>query len=332
MIKKHNIAILIAILLISIYISLCLGTKNFDVFHILISKNANNEIYKSIILNIRLPRILICIMCGSLLSGVATVFQGFFRNPLADSTILGIASGASFGAVLSLYVSTSTIFIFSILQKFIAPINFFAFIGAVISSLIVFSLTNIFKSNSSVHLLLCGVATSAFFSAITSLCVVLSKNQVGSFYSWTTGSFNAKGWTEFFIIIIPFCVSTVMLLFCAKPLDLLICGETSAISLGLDYNRFKNYVLITGAVATSTAVVAGGVISFLGLISSHVARKIFGLTHKGLIIYSMLIGSIMLLAADTFSRFVIRPKELPVGILTSVIGAVFMFCILVKEK
>lgn len=145
------------------------------------------------------------------------------------------------------------------------------------------------------------------------------------------GSFNSKGWDEFYFLIIPSVLSLVLLLFCAKSLDVLGSGEKTAVSLGLNLPLTKIFVLISGSLAASCAVCAGGIISFVGLISPHIMRSIFGSDHKKLIPLSMFGGAILLLLSDTLARTIIAPSEIPVGIITSLIGVPFFVIVLKKE-
>lgn len=145
------------------------------------------------------------------------------------------------------------------------------------------------------------------------------------------GSFNSKGWQEFYFLIIPSIVSLVLLFCCAKSLDVLGSGEKTAVSLGLNLPMVKIFVLVAGSLAASCAVCAGGIISFVGLISPHIIRKLFGSSHKKLIPLSMIGGSILLLLSDTLARTLIAPSEIPVGIITSLVGVPFFIIVLKKE-
>lgn len=145
------------------------------------------------------------------------------------------------------------------------------------------------------------------------------------------GSFNGKGWDEFNFLIIPSIVAILLLLLCAKNLDILGSGEKTAVALGLNLPITKLFVLLAGSLATSCAVCAGGIISFVGLISPHIMRKLFGSDHRKLIPLSMICGSLLLLIADTLARTVISPSEIPVGIITSLIGVPFFVVVLKKE-
>ena len=315
-----KVAPVFALVIIGIF-AICIGTKFISPFSIF-AKNCSKTDF-IVITKIRLPRILLSVMCGALLGGTGAIFQGFFRNPLADPGIMGVCSGATFGAVLSGLLPFSAI-------SFLSPVTFFAFAGALLSAFCVFLFSKIFRGNSSVTLLLSGTAVGTFFSAIASIILLTHETDLHSFYVWTTGSFNAKGWKEFQTFIIPSLISLILLEFSAKHLDVLVCGEESAQSFGLNYNYLRNYILIIGSLAASCAVCSGGIISFVGLIAPHIVRKIYGPLHKVLIFQSMIYGAILLLIADTLARTVVAPSELPVGIITSLVGVPCFIVVLVK--
>lgn len=303
------------------FLAIGLGSKFISPFSIFTQNCSRTDFI--VLSQIRLPRILLSVICGALLGGTGAVFQGFFRNPLADPGIMGVCSGATFGAVLSGLLP-------AISFAFLSHATLFAFAGAMFSSFCVFLFSKFFKETSSVTLLLSGTAVGTFFSAIASIILLTHESDLHSFYVWTTGSFNAKGWKQFLFFIIPSVVSLVLLQFSARHLDVLVCGENSAQTFGLNYKFLRNYVLIVGSLATSCAVCSGGIISFVGLIAPHAARKIYGPVHKTLIYESMIYGALLMLIADTIARTVVAPSELPVGIITSLVGVPCFVVVLIK--
>ena len=311
----------IVALILTGLIALCIGTKFISPLSVIFRTCSKTEL--TIITRIRLPRILISIMCGALLGGTGAVFQGFFRNPLADPGIMGVCSGATFGAVLSGLIPFAAI-------PFLSPATLFSFAGALLSAFCVFLFSKFFRGNSSVTLLLSGTAIGTFFSAIASIILLTHESDLHSFYVWTTGSFNAKGWKEFSVFIIPSVISLVLLEFSSRHLDVLVCGEDSARTFGLNYKFLRNYTLISGSLAASCAVCSGGIISFVGLIAPHIARKIYGPMHRTLIFQSMIYGGLLMLTADTLARTVVAPSELPVGIITSLVGVPCFMVVLIK--
>jgi iron complex transport system permease protein len=280
--KKNKFLIilfsLIILLITSFIVSICVGSQKIslnDLLQILNlekQENIDNKILmlKNIIVKIRIPRSLLVMFTGFTLAGAGCIFQGFFRNPLAEPGIMGVTSGATLGAVCSLLLPSFFVF------KFIQPISFFAFIGAILSGLIIFLLSkkaNGYTSSSSV--ILTGTALGTLFSSITSIILLSKQNQLHSIYVWLLGSFSGKGWNEFYFLIIPFCVSLIMIFISGKYLDLLSVGEISAQTLGLNIKRTRFLVLITGSICVSCVVCAGGTIGFVGLISPHIIRILF---------------------------------------------------------
>lgn len=319
--QKFTVVLPLLIIVLLAFFAVTVGTKFISPHSIFL--NTFSDIDRTIVTRLRVPRILISILCGALLGGTGAVFQGFFRNPLADSGIMGISSGATFGAVLSGLIPVSAGFV-------ISRVSVFAFVGALLSALCVYLVSKIFRERSSVTLLLSGTAIGTFFSALASIIILTHERDLHSFYAWTCGSFNAKGWNELAVFVIPSVIALVMLMLSSKHLDVLVCGEQSAKAFGLNYNFVRNWILIAGSLASACAVCEGGIISFVGLIAPHIVRKIYGPKHKILIFESMVYGGALMLVSDTIARTVISPAEIPVGIITSLIGVPFFFFALVK--
>lgn len=277
--------------------------------------------FQNIILwNIRLPRSLLVLLTGILLGGSGAVFQLFFRNPLAEPGIMGISSGATLGAVCA-----------SVLG-FGIGINVSAFIGAILAGAFVTALAfSRAGRNSSIMLLLCGTALGTLYSSTSSMILLTGNKELHSIYSWILGSFSGRSWKELYFIIIPAVISVIMMFCISRPLDLLTGGEKSAASLGVEVSRLRILVLISGALAVSCGVCAGGTIGFVGLIAPHIVRKILGPKSKILIPFSMLFGAILLLLSDVFARTIIAPAELPAGIITSILGVPFFLTLCLKK-
>ncbi len=326
----HSFVVLLLILLLFTLISLFIGTQKISPLIFFTNFPSLDPFDKIILFELRLPRILLSILCGALLAGSGAVFQGFFRNPLADSGILGISSGATFGAVLAIFFSqTVTSFL---TFKFLSPISLFAFLGGIFTSFLILSLSFTFKTSSSITLLLSGTAVGTFLSSLSSLFLILKQRDLHTVYAWTMGSFNGKNWEDLFLFLIPSIISLILLNFCSKNLNLLGSGEKTAVTLGLNLTFTKFFTLIVGSLATSCAVCMGGIISFVGLICPHIIRNIFGSEHKIVIPFSMILGAILLLLSDTLARILISPSEIPVGIITSLLGVPFFIIVLKKSQ
>ena len=249
------------------------------------------------------------------------MFQGFFRNPLADSGIMGISSGAALGAVFSALLSASVA----------TPL--FAFVGALAAALIVFGASRLHgKYTGTTIIILTGTAASAFFSSLTSLLVLLKDRELYKIFVWTLGSFNGKGWNELHFILPVTLLAIFLLCLCPRNLDLLGGGETAAQALGLNLATTKLLVLGAGSLAAAAAVCTGGTIGFVGLIVPHLLRRLYSPRHQLLIPASILFGASFVILADLIARTAIPPAEIPVGLVTSLAGAPFFVFLLLAAK
>ena len=327
------LAILFFLLLIlSLALSLVFGAEKLSPL-VLIGRGTK---FQNIILwKIRLPRCLLVLVTGLLLGGSGAVFQLFFRNPLAEPGIMGISSGATLGAVIATVILAGRTLPEALepVFKFISPINLCAFLGALAAGFFVTALAfSRAGKASSVMLLLCGTALGTLYSAISSAILLTSNKELHSIYTWILGSFNGRGWKELIFIAIPSTVSMIIAFVVARPLDLLTCGEKTAASLGVQVDRLRIWILVSGALAVSCAVCAGGTIGFVGLIAPHIVRKLSGPKSRTLIPYSMMFGATLLLVSDTIARTAIAPGELPAGIITSILGVPFFISLCLTRK
>lgn len=304
------------------FLGLFLGSEKIDFAKIMSDKFA-----KIIVLKIRLPRTLLALLCGALLAGSGAVFQGFFRSPLADSSMLGVSSGGAFGAAL---VSSFGASFSSFSGNFL---TFGAFLGAMVSVFCVFLISSSKSANREpMRLLLAGTAISVFFSAMNQSLLLIRDKELYKMTMWTLGSFNGKGFNELKIILLPSIVSFVLMFFCIKPLDIIASGNQTAATLGLNTKKTQVLCFVTGSLAAATAVCAGGIIGFVGLICPHIVRLISGSSYKKILPLSFLFGACFLCLVDIFCRILANPIEIPIGIITSILGAPFFIFILVKNK
>lgn len=307
------------VLILSFVLSIVLGAEKIDFFNL-------NKFTKIILFDLRLPRALLVLLTGILLGGAGAVFQLFFRNPLAEPGIMGISSGATLGAVIASVSGLGTTLL-------VSSVNITAFVGAMISGIVVILFAaGKNRQESTVMLLLCGTALGTLYSSISSVILFSSDKDLRSIYSWILGSFNGRGWNELIFILIPSLVAFCIIIYIAPSLDLLSGGEKSALSLGVEVDRLRILVLIAGALCVSSAVCAGGTISFAGLIAPHIVRKIFGSKAKILIPFSMISGAVLLLLADTIARIAIAPAEIPAGVITAILGAPFFLSLCLKKR
>lgn len=331
--KKYLVPVLFSGLLIfSVFLSLFLGPEKISLKVL----SGNGDYFENLILwNLRLPRTLLVLITGVLLGASGAVFQLFFRNPLAEPGIMGISSGATLGAVIaSILMSAGGSTILSIkVLRIISPVNLCAFLGALLSGLLVTSLAFSRRGKSaSIMLLLCGTALGTLYSSISSILLLTNDQELHSIYTWILGSFNGRGWNELIFILPVSILSLVLMFLSARPLDLLSGGETTAKSLGVEVDKLRTIVLISGALAVSASVCAGGTIGFVGLIAPHITRKLFGPKSKTLIPLSMILGAVLLLISDTFARLIIAPAELPSGIITAILGVPFFIFLCLGKK
>lgn len=278
-----------------------------------------DKFVRIILFDIRLPRTLLALLCGSLLAGSGAVFQGFFRSPLADSSMLGVTAGAAFGATIGSGLGVW--------------MPFGAFVGAILCIVLVFFLSCGKKSSHEpIRLLLAGNAVSVFLSALTSAIMLIRDKEMYKMYMWTLGSFNSKGFDELKFLIIPSIISFVLFLFCIKPLDLLSSGSLTSEGLGLNTKKVQILCFVAGSIAAAAAVCAGGVIGFVGLICPHIIRILCGSSYKKIIPISLLAGAVFLGIVDIFCRTVAAPTDIPAGIVTSLIGAPFFVFVLLSGR
>lgn len=328
--------ILIVLLALSLVLSLALGAEPLSLG---LFFGGGDRFEQIILWNLRVPRTLLVLVTGILLGGSGAVFQLFFRNPLAEPGIMGISAGATLGAVSAGVLGLGAAEASGVaagLLRFISPINLFAFLGALgagaLVTFLAFSRAGRSTSGGSIMLLICGTALGTLYSSISSMMLLTTNREFHSLYTWILGSFNGRGWKEL-LFILPAAAGSIIIMFAiSKPLDLLAGGETSAASLGVEVNRLRLLVLVSGALAVSAGVCAGGTIGFVGLIAPHIVRKIASPRARILIPYSMLSGVILLLLSDTLARIIIIPSELPTGIITSILGVPFFLSLCLTRR
>lgn len=280
----------------------------------------------TIISNIRLPRILLSFLVGYGLSVVGTAFQGMLKNPMADPFIIGTSSGAALGAAIAILLKLNTAFLG------IGFVAIFAFTGALMATFLVYNLARIKTKVPVTTLLLAGIATGQFFTAIMSFIMVISSKDITSIVFWTMGSFASRGWTHVQIAFFPIILGSIVLFIFAKDLNLLLMGEESAENMGVEVEKTKKIILITSAFITAFAVSVSGIIGFVGLIIPHITRMIVSPDHRILMPASGFLGGIFLIIVDTFARTIIAPTEVPVGIITALAGGPFFIYLLRTTK
>lgn len=271
---------------------------------------------RAIILSVRLPRVLCVALTGAALSLCGAAMQGLLRNPLADGSTLGVSAGASLGAVLSLafgiaipglpYAGT------------MAMAMAFAFLSLLLILSLAYALDRSFSTQS---IILIGVIFSMFASALMSLVISFSGDKIKSITFWTLGSLSGSNYRHVLILLGALTICGAVLLRRARELNAFSLGEENARHVGVDVRRVKLTVLITVSVLIGVCVSIGGTISFVGLVTPHMARMLVGPNHKRLLPASLFAGAIFLLLADLTARVLLRPIELSIGVVTSLVGA-----------
>ncbi|MGH4121968.1 MAG: FecCD family ABC transporter permease [Clostridium sp.] len=280
----------------------------------------------TILLNLRLPRIFLACLVGSALSVVGTSFQGIFKNPMADPFVLGVSSGAALGATVTMV--------------FLEEIHFFgmsmvaltAFIGAIITTLLVYNIARVGTKVPVATLLLAGIAMNYLLSSIISLMMTFNSDNIEKIVMWTMGSFSTASWNEVILLSIIVIPSILFISIFSRDLNIMLLGEDSARSLGIDVNGFKKYIFVISTLMVAAVVSVSGIIGFVGLIVPHAIRMIFGSDNRVVIPFSALGGAIFLMICDTLARVVVPPSEIPVGIITSIFGVPFFIYLLYRTK
>ncbi len=284
-----------------------------------------NPTYPFVVMEVRLPRILTAAIVGGGLAVAGAVFQAILLNPLADPYTLGISSGAAFGASLAIILS---IFGIAIPSWFSIPV--FAFLGAIATLIGVFSLASTDNRLSSNSLILSGVIIASILSAGIGFIKYLADEQVSIIIFWLMGSFVGRSWadvTTTFTVIIP---GLLFMLYYARDLNIMALGERTADTLGVETAQVKRQLLVCASLITAVAVSVSGIIGFVGLIIPHLLRMILGPDNRLLLPACFAGGAILLLGADTITRAWL-PSEIPIGVLTSLIGGPF-FCYIFRKK
>lgn len=279
--------------------------------------------FRTIVLDVRLPRVLLGAVVGAGLAVVGTVLQALVRNRLADPFLLGISSGASTGAVLVLVLGIGSGIGGGITTTVAMPAA--AFAGSLVAMTLVYALARRGGTMTGGRLVLAGVTVSYILSALTTLILVVSARpehfQEALF--WSLGGLGSARWGALVVPAVVLVVGTAVLMALARPLDLLLVGEEGATVLGLDTARFRAAVFVLASLVTGVMVAASGAIGFVGLLVPHAARMVVGASHRPLLPVAALGGAVVLVVADLAARTVAAPQDIPVGVLTALIGGPF---------
>ncbi len=283
-----------------------------DVVGTFVSPSSVDTATRTIILEIRLPRVLLAVVVGAGLSIAGAVFQALLRNPLAEPYILGISSGGTVGAILaiSLGVGLSTI---------TTPLA--SFIGSLLVTVLVYALAQRHGHLDTHTLLLSGVMVGAFFNAAVLLIVAVVHQELRNAFFWLMGNLGGATLSAVSVVGPPVLLASAALILQAKNYNLIATGDETALQLGVEVRRVKRVSYLLASFITGLAVSVSGVIGFVGLIIPHVCRMLFGPDHRALLPASMLAGATFMILADVLARTLLAPAEIPVGAVTAAIGA-----------
>jgi len=336
---KLIVVILILALILTMTFAITVGPmpiSPIDAYKIVIDKipfigdlvtSESSSIEEVVIIQVRLPRVLAAAIVGIALAVAGVVLQGLFRNPMADPYVIGISAGASVGASLAIAFGIGLSF-FGVLYS----IPLMAFIFATGTVFLVYTISKTGEGVPMLTLLLVGIAINSFLLAIMSIIRLLSGEAVHAIMAWIFGSLVSCNW-NYVKIALPFVVVGVALIYVfARDLNIMLLGEEQAHHLGVNTERLKKILLVSATLITAAAVSISGIIGFIGLIIPHIARILVGPDHRILIPSSALTGAIVLILCDTAARTVVRPIELPVGIITSLLGAPFFIYLIRRKK
>ncbi|MCP4596619.1 iron ABC transporter permease [Neptuniibacter sp.] len=290
-------------------------------------ENTTSQWMVSVLVDVRLPRLLVGALAGGCLAICGAVMQGMFRNPLASPSILGVSSGASLGAVIAIFLGLATV------SVWILPL--FAFAGAGLTLFIVYRIASQRGHAPISTLLMAGIAMAALNSALSSLILAMSLDSWGvgqSILYWTMGGLDGRTW-DHVLLIAPLAIfGIVLLLRYSRSLDALLLGEVHASSIGIDVAKTRRDLLLITSFLVGAAISVCGGISFIGLVVPHILRMILGPHHRYLLPASAIGGALALVAADLLLRSILPEKTMPLGVITASFGAPFFLFLLLRQR
>ncbi len=327
--RELYIFIVTIVLFICVFIvSMGMGTTFIPIRKIIdiIFFSSGPETLKMIITEIRLPRIVLSLLVGSGLAIAGVLFQGIIRNPMVDPYIVGISAGAGTGVTITIVMGINL----SILGFDTMPLM--AFMGALITVYVVYQLAKVQNKIPVMTFLLAGVAMGFVLNAIMSFLMVLGTNDLHKIIYWLMGSLANSGWHEVKIMLPYYLIGLIPVLFFLKDLNIILLGEENARYLGVDVEKVKKILIVCATLLTAAVVSVSGSIGFIGLIIPHIARMLIGPDHRKLLPLAGFLGGIFLLISDDFARSLLSPLEIPVGIITALVGGPYFIYLLRKKK
>ena len=291
-----------------------------------------NQIQKMVLLDIRIPRLILAILVGAGLGMSGAILQGLFRNPLIDPGFIGVSSGAAVGALFAIMFSQFFYFYFDTnISNFLLPI--LAMSGSFITTFIIYRISKSAYKTNIMTMLLAGIAVNALSGSIIGLFINFTSDlELRSFTFWTLGGLDTADWQVVSIVALFILSSIIFIYSIRNKLDIFMLGDAQAHHLGVNVESLKKKIILFSAIIVGISVAFCGMIGFIGLVTPHLIRLFIGPKHKYLIPGSALLGSIILVISDLISKTIISPAQLPIGVITSLIGAPFFIFLIIKQK
>lgn len=319
--KKGAFLILFTLFVVTVIVSIGCGSVKVsyeDIFNAIATDKGGMA---AIIRNIRLPRVLMAILIGANLAVSGVLLQGVMKNPLADPGITGISAGASVAVLLvMLYFPSAQ-----------SSIPIFGFLGGVLACVIIYSLAWK-KGLSAMRIVLAGVAVNSMLGGITSMIQTMNSEKLTGVLNWLNGELGKKSWEQVEVVAVYSVIGLVIAFMLSKCCDVLALGDKNTKSLGYNPNILRLVISVAAVLLAGISTAYVGVIGFIGLIVPHISRMFMGSEHKKLMPFAALMGSTILLMADTLGRTIIAPYEIPVGVITTVFGGPFFLYLLRKDN
>lgn len=337
-VKRNVIWLLVALLLALMILAISIGTVYISPWRVIkilayqlpwVSAHLIPDwpqSHETIITLIRLPRVVLALVVGSALALAGAIFQGLFKNPMADPHIIGASAGAGLGATLAISLGLS------LNWNGLGAIPLLASLGAFLTVILVYNLARTGGTVPIPNLLLAGVALTSLLSALISLLIYFGQGQMHTIVFWLMGGLSGRNWNYVLFALPNLLVGTAVAVYYARDLNLMLLGEESAHNLGVEVEKVKAILLVVASILTGTAVATSGMIGFVGLIVPHVVRILVGPDHRVLVPASILTGAILLLSADVLARTILAPVELPLGVVTALFGAPFFILLLRRYR
>ena len=324
--------LIVTVSIFALFVVICVATSlgSYKVSLIDFFNSNYSVLQKSVMMEIRLPRVILAAFVGASLSLSGSCLQGLFRNPLADPGLIGVSAGAALGAT-SFIVLGSNWLSTHVLGEYLLPLSSILGSAIVISTL--FLITRGFGKEGITYLLLAGIAVNAFAGVGIGILTYMSNDsELRGLTFWTMGSFGGSNWRMILLAGFVIIVTIIWMIRDGRDLDILQLGEFEAYRLGIDIYRLRFNVIISSAIIVGVSVSLAGMIGFVGLVVPHLTRMVGGVNHKYLLPGSALFGAILMVIADLIARIMIKPAELPVGLITSAIGSPFFLWLIFRMR